>query len=78
MLHVGEGHYQISSTGLTIAGTPISRLSDDVNWQLFEPGEDVTTHEAHRNIYTAEEVGGTDSASGLDFIGPSTSVKRER
>ncbi|AYO22425.1 hypothetical protein D0856_20925 [Vibrio owensii] len=74
MLHVGEGHYQISSTGLSIAGTPISRLSDDVDWQFFEPGEDVTVHEAHRNIYTAEEVGGTDSSSGLDFIGPSTSV----
>ncbi len=74
MLHVGEGHYQISSTGLTIAGTPISRLSDDANWQLFGPGEDVTTHEAHKNIYTAEEVGGTDSSSGLDFIGPSASV----
>ncbi|HFD4079473.1 TPA: host specificity factor TipJ family phage tail protein [Vibrio parahaemolyticus] len=74
MLHVGEGHYQISSTGLTIAGTPISRLSDDANWQLFSPGEDVTTHEAHKNIYTAEEVGGTDSSSGLDFIGPIASV----
>jgi hypothetical protein len=74
MLHVGEGYYQISSTGITIANTPISRLSDDANWQIFEPGEDVTTHEAHRNIYTAEEVGGTDSTSGLDFIGPSTSV----
>ncbi|MRE02438.1 hypothetical protein F0M03_04710 [Vibrio parahaemolyticus] len=74
MLHVGEGYYQVSSTGITIANTPISRLSDDANWQIFEPGEDVTTHEAHRNIYTAEEVGGTDSTSGLDFIGPSTSV----
>lgn len=74
MLHVGEGYYQVSSTGITIANTPISRLSDDVDWQLFEPGDDVTTHEAHRNIYTAEEVGGTDSTSGLDFIGPSTSV----
>ncbi|HCM0807714.1 hypothetical protein HJ153_02040 [Vibrio parahaemolyticus] len=74
MLHVGEGYYQVSSTGITIANTPISRLSDDVDWQLFEPGDDVTTHEAHKNIYTAEEVGGTDSTSGLDFIGPSTSV----
>ncbi|ENK7461306.1 hypothetical protein QPB15_001767 [Vibrio parahaemolyticus] len=74
MLHVGEGYYQVSSTGITIANTPISRLSDDVDWQLFEPGDDVTTHEAHKNIYTAEEVGGTDSTSGLDFIGPSASV----
>ncbi|ANQ24822.1 hypothetical protein BA893_24890 [Vibrio natriegens] len=74
MLHVGEGYYQVSSTGITIANTPISRLGDDVDWQLFEPGDDVTTHEAHKNIYTAEEVGGTDSTSGLDFIGPSASV----
>ncbi len=73
-LHVGEGEYQISSTNITIAGTPINNLGDNVSWLLFAPGEDVSVHEAHKHIYTAEEVGGTDSSSGLDFIGPSDVV----
>jgi hypothetical protein len=74
MLHIGEGEYQISSTDITIAGTPINNLGDDATWTLFGPSEDVSSHEAHKHIYTAEEVGGTDSSSGLDFIGPSDVV----
>jgi hypothetical protein len=74
MLHIGEGDYQISSTDITIAGTPINNLGDDATWSLFSPGQNVSSHEAHKNIYTADEVGGTDSSSGLDFVGPSDIV----
>lgn len=74
MLHCGEGYYQISTTDITIASTPVSSLGDDVKLSIFEPGADVSGHEAHKNIYTADEVGGTDSSTGLDFIGPVTLV----
>jgi hypothetical protein len=74
MLHVTEGECLVSSSNITIAGSPINNLGDDVDWQLFAPGEDVSVHEAHKHMYTAEEVGGTDSSSGLDFIGPADAV----
>lgn len=71
MLHVGEGYYQVNDSDITIVNTPLTSLGDDVTWQVFEPGDDVSVHEAHKNIYTADEVGGTDSGVGLDFIGES-------
>lgn len=62
MLSTGIGVYDYEE--IKIGNTSIEGLTG-FSHNIVEPGGDVTAHEAHRNIYTSPEVGGTSSGSGL-------------
>ena len=62
LLGCGVGQYDFIDT--KIADTSISRLSG-IDQTIFQPGDDVSGHIAHRHIYTSAEVGGTSASSGL-------------
>lgn len=62
LLGCGVGQYDFLST--KIADTDISRLTG-IDQTIFQPGDDVSSHVAHRHIYTSAEVGGTSASSGL-------------
>lgn len=70
MLCVGTGKYAIDSGEIYIGNTPVSRYPSDILLTIFEPGADVTGHEAHRHIYTSKEVGQTSAGIGVELIGP--------
>ncbi|WP_105215680.1 host specificity factor TipJ family phage tail protein [Pseudoalteromonas sp. T1lg22] len=69
MMCVGVGEYEIKPEEIFIANTPVSRYIGDVDYQVFGPGEDVTTHEAHRNVFTSSEVGSTSGRTGIELKG---------
>lgn len=69
MLSVGVGDYEIKPDELFIGETPINNYVGDVFYDVFGPGEDVTTHEAYRNIYTVAEVGSTNGTTGIELKG---------
>ncbi len=71
MLCVGVGRFEINPSEIFIGLTPIDRYAGDVDYQIFEPGEDVTGHTAHQNMYTSAEVGVNGSANGLELKGVS-------
>lgn len=67
-MSVGVGQYQINDDEIYIGDTPINRYSGDYELTIFEPGTDVTSHAAHRNIYTSKEV------SDIELEGAETST----
>lgn len=69
LLCIGVGKFSIDGDKIYIGNTPVIRYGPDVDYQIFEPGEDVTGHIAHRNIYTSQEVGASQSSSGLEIFG---------
>jgi hypothetical protein len=69
MLSVGVGEHEISGDEMFIGETPVSKYAGDIFYDIFPPGTDVTGHEAHRNIYTSAEVGGTSGTSGIELKG---------
>ena len=68
MLCVGVGRYEINPSNIRIGETAIADISG-ASYQLFEPGVSVAGNPAHENWYTAPEVGGTSSSSGLRLKG---------
>jgi hypothetical protein len=74
MLAVGVGEYEISSNEVFIGDTPLSNYAGDVFYNIFSPGALVTSHEAHRNVYTSAEVGGTAGTTGIELKGQITSI----
>lgn len=69
MLCVGKGSYKILPEEITIADTPVANYQGDIEYQVFGPGEDVTGHEAHRNVYTSSGVGATSGKVGIELKG---------
>lgn len=65
LLSCGVGEYDFHA--IRIADTDVERLPD-IDITIFGPGEDVTSHPAHRHIYTSAEVGGTSSSEGLELV----------
>lgn len=65
MLCVGKGEYEIDEGLIKIGESPVNSLGQSVNYQIFEPGEDVSGHIAHENWYNAPEVGGTTGSAGI-------------
>lgn len=63
MLCIGKGQYSVSD--LKIGATPLESLGSNIDYEVFEPGDDVSGHPAHINWYPAPEVGGTKGSSGL-------------
>ncbi|MEI8705157.1 hypothetical protein [Pseudoalteromonas sp. B62] len=74
MLCVGKGEYEILDDEVLIANTPVASKPSDVEYQIFGPGEDVTVHEAHRNVYTSSEVGSTSGSTGIELKGRVTNT----
>ncbi len=71
---VGMGWYYLPDNRITIGNSPISNYSGDINVNLFNPGEDVTSHPAYKNVYTSPEVGSTSSSAGIELEGATNSV----
>ena len=70
MLAVGVGEYFIDTDEIYIGNTPVSNYASDIEYSVFGPGDDVSGHDAHRNIYSSIEVGGSGGSSGLELKGP--------
>lgn len=69
MLCVGKGEYEILPEEISIADTPVRGYVGDIDYQVFGPGEDVTVHDAHRNVFTSSEVGSTSGSTGIELKG---------
>jgi hypothetical protein len=67
MLSVGVGRYSIDSDFISIGDTPVGSYGSDIDYELFEPAQDVTSHEANKNTYVSKEVGAT-SSGGLELL----------
>jgi hypothetical protein len=74
MLSVGVGEMEINPNEIFIGDTPTENYAGDIFYTVFPAGADVTGHEAHRNIYTSAEVGGTSGTSGIELKGSVTSA----
>lgn len=61
LLCVGLGKYEIEQVKL--AYTDATNYAGDMLFNFYEPGESVVDNPAHRNIYTAPEVGRTSSGA---------------
>lgn len=75
MMCVGRGEFLIPDDEIRIGKTPVSTLGESFNYQTFGPGEDVTTHEGHRNWYNAPEVGASTGSTGLRLRGGDPATK---
>lgn len=69
MLSVGSGEYEILDDEVFIANTPVKSYAGDVFYEIFGPGEDVSNHEAFRNVFTSNEVGSTSGRTGIELKG---------
>ncbi|MCL1126439.1 host specificity factor TipJ family phage tail protein [Shewanella surugensis] len=66
---VGVGYFELLDENIIIGDTPVSNYAGDIDYKIFGPGKDVTSHEAHLNVYTSAEVGGTAGTSGIELKG---------
>lgn len=62
---VSKGYCSIDESLIKIGETPVNELGSSVNYQIFGPGENVTSHPAHENWYNAPEVGASTGSAGL-------------
>ena len=71
LLCIGKGHFSVPDAQIRIGSTPIQALGQSVDYQIFEPGESVTGHQASRRWYNAPEVGSSLGAgAGLRLKSP--------
>lgn len=71
LLCIGKGHYSVPDAQIRIGSTPVQALGQSVDYQVFEPGESVTGHQASRRWYNAPEVGAALGAgAGLRLKSP--------
>jgi hypothetical protein len=69
---IGVGEYLVPQTQIRIGATPLASLGQQVNLSIFGPGQNVTSHQAHRVWYNAPEVGASiGSGAGLRLRSPS-------
>lgn len=65
LLAVGVGYYDLPISRMFIGETNFDTFDGFLNYSLFDPGVNVSSHQAHKCWYNAPEVGYTDSSSGL-------------
>lgn len=65
LLAVGVGYYDLPIERMFIGETNFETFDGFLNYSLFDPGVNVSSHQAHKCWYNAPEVGYTDSSSGL-------------
>lgn len=68
MLCVGVGDYEIDEGSIKIGETAIEDLNN-IDFEIFGPGEDVSGSLNHEHWYTAPEVGSTQASSGIRLRG---------
>ena len=75
LLCVGPGQYQVDAAKVRIGNTPFNDLSG-AEFQLHQPGANLSSVVAAQNWYNAPEIGGTSGGTaGLDLSAPAdTSV----
>ena len=66
-LCVGVGNFAFAAGDIRIGDTPISAFGTDVDYAVYPPGADVSSDLRSENWYVSGEVGGTNSANGLDM-----------
>lgn len=59
MLGVAAHGIDYNAADIRIGDTSINDLGSDVSVQVFQPGQNVTGHAAHRHMYSAAETDGT-------------------
>lgn len=64
---LGVGKFALSKGDIRVGATPAASLGDDFNYQLYNPGVDVTADERTEIWFNSTEVGGTSTGSGLDM-----------
>ena len=67
LLSVGVGYYDLPIERMFIGETNFETFGEFLNYSLFDPGVNVSSHQAHKCWYNAPEVGYTDSSSGLQL-----------
>ena len=67
LLSVGVGYYNLPIERMFIGETNFETFDGFLNYSLFDPGVNISGHQAHRCWYNAPEVGYTDSSSGLQL-----------
>lgn len=68
LLSVGMGEYDILANNIRIGETPLLSLGEQASYQIFKPGQDVSSNSASQNWYTAPEVGASSTgAAGLEL-----------
>lgn len=65
LMAVGVGYYDLPIERMFIGETSFETFDGFLNYSLFDPGVNVSSHQAHKCWYNAPEVGYTDSSSGL-------------
>jgi hypothetical protein len=65
LMAIGVGYYDLPISRMFIGETNFKTFDGFLNYSLFDPGVNVSSHQAHRCWYNAPEVGYTDSSSGL-------------
>ena len=65
LMAVGVGYYDLPIDRMFIGETNFETFDGFLNYSLFDPGVNVSSHQAHKCWYNAPEVGYTDSSSGL-------------
>ena len=69
MLSIGVGAYAIDLNEIYIGDTSIASFGDDIDCQFFSPGQSVEGNDAHRNVHSSKEVGGSNGQSGFELKG---------
>ena len=67
LLSVGVGYYDLPIERMFIGETGFETFDGFLNYSLFDPGVNISGHQAYRCWYNAPEVGYTDSSSGLQL-----------
>ena len=67
LLSVGVGYYDLPIDRMFIGETGFETFDGFLNYSLFDPGVNISGHQAYRCWYNAPEVGYTDSSSGLQL-----------
>lgn len=65
LMAIGVGYYDLPISRMFIGETNFEIFDGFLNYSLFDPDVNVSSHQAHKCWYNAPEVGYTDSSSGL-------------
>lgn len=65
LMAIGVGYYDLPISRMFIGETNFETFDGFLNYSLFDPDVNVSSHQAHKCWYNAPEVGYTDSSSGL-------------
>lgn len=68
MLCIGRGEFDIDPNDIRIGESRTADLQEVIDYEIFQPGQGVNTHPAHKHWYSAPEVGASVGGAGLRLI----------